>query len=422
MSVLSLFTGESDALAAAVKGGWRMSGEVTTIVGGAAPLARLAMQVPTAAAVVQRFQRARLLATHGESKLIAAEFLAAREALINAAKKADGATARAVEQEVKAAEAFFILKRVADSIKSDARLVSRTLDEADVAVFRTFTERLMMSDEPAQEGLKYCWRQIVRGIGPDNAADWALVLSEARKAAANLPGDFFEHGPGWRRLLDQQVGGRISNVQGALFEPYGRALLKRIGEIDEMLNVSRRAAAVNGPGWSALHVNGELRVAFVDTTQAKVLESADGMKSLAGLKFEQYADDAVLALRQPVGGGLSEAEASALIDFKAERGPSGLGEKLDSLLRRWVGGDSQGAVIIRFTGTDGREVSALLRPPKSGQNLTLYGVGTEGTMVPLSSGAKSAGIRQRQVVADVTRDDLRELCQDLVMIAAGLRR
>lgn len=422
MSVLSLFTEEGDALAAATKAGWRMSGEVTAIIGDAAPFARLVLKVPRAAPIVQRFQRARLLATFGDSKLIAAEFIAARDALIHAAKKADRATMRAIEQEVNAAEAFFILKRVAGTIQTDARVVARVLEEADVTLFRTFTERLMMSDDPAEEGLKLCWKQLVRGIGPDNVADWALVLSEARKAAKNLPGDFFEHGPGWRRLLDQQVGGRISNVQGALFEPYGRALLKRLGEIEDMLKVSRRAAAVNGPGWSALHVNGELRVAFVNPAEAKALASADGLRSLEGLKFEQYADDAVLALRQPTGGGLAEAEASALIDFKAERGPSGLGEKLDSLLRRWAGGDGQGAVIIRFKGADGREVNALLRPPKSGQNITLYGVGSEGARIPVSTGAKRAGVSQRQVVADVSRDDLRELCQDLVMIAASLNR
>ncbi|MFM7334971.1 MAG: hypothetical protein ACKO1H_11280 [Tabrizicola sp.] len=420
MTVLSLIA-SSDALARALRGGFRITAEVTTIVGDLGPVANLLVKVPKAAPVAQRFHCVRLLASHSSSKLVEAEFKAAGEALIKAAKGTDSATLKAIREEVESTAMLIAFRRVAGEVTVPAAGKLRKLTKADVTLFREFSQRLLMTDEPGIELLQQTWRQVVNGIGADNAVDWALVLSEARKAAKGMPEDFLQFGPGWRRALDQAAGGRINNVQGAIFEPYARALLKRIGEIEEMLRAARRTAGNNGVGWGVQHVNGELKLAYVNASQIEKVARGEGADLLKSLKFEQFADDGVLAIGPPMKGGLREAEASALMEFKAEGGPSELGDKLVSFLRRQKGGQGKQAVLIRYTDAEGKEVTAILRPPRSGQKTTYYAVGTENTRIPEATGLVDAGISQRQVVADVTRDYLRLIAEDLIAVAASLR-
>lgn len=419
MSVMSLLAAEFELMGRFLRGAGRASGKAMEVVGATAPLARLALAVPEQAATVARFKRARLLATHGQSQLILQEFDLATKELLALAGKADAETAALIRREVKAATAFVALRSVPDVAGFAARTGGRALQEADIVLLRSFTNAIMTMEGPFAAETQGVLRRILARVGPADEAAWSEILGNAREFANRMRSGLLEDALENRAVLQAAMGGRISNVQGPLFEAYGRAFLREMGEIGRMLRKAARRCGVNGPGWEPLHVNGEIMLARLD--EAQLAAALRGEDVLSKLPFAKHADDGVLALGPAGKGRLRECDATAMMEFKGEASHSGLAEKIEALYGRLLGGkNGPAAVFLQFRGPDGREVTALLRPPRSGADLTFYAIGTDGTVIGDASALKAAGVTQRRIVTDINRDEVRLFAEDLIFMAVVL--
>ena len=90
------------------------------------------------------------------------------------------------------------------------------------------------------------WRQFIRVVGPDNEAEWAGILKQARKTADQVHGVLPDSGASL--AIDQYVGGHLSQLQGKAWEAYARRCLVLLDEIDRAAAGSHDCCASSRPG------------------------------------------------------------------------------------------------------------------------------------------------------------------------------
>jgi hypothetical protein len=339
--------------------------------------------------------------------------------VLEIAKSADGRTRRAVERELAAWDQFLddagkFQKVIVDLPKPTAA----KLDPEDITLFREFTNDLLRSDEPAAREFQDAWRQFIRVVGPDNEAEWAGILKQARKSADQVKGALPESGASL--AIDQYIGGHLSQLQGKAWEAYARRCLVLLDEIDRAMRAAMFRAARLGGGFQPIHVNGELRLASVSEEVTRQIRKTGKITPETPLIWKQFADDGVLAVKVPPGGGVADIDAAAFMEIKAEGGSSKLGDKLVDFHRRHTQGAGGELLLVKYTDAEGKEVVGLLRPPDPTTPTAYYAIGTDNTRIPSAKGLSAMGIDQRRLNADLSRDTLRRLMSELVSVAASL--
>lgn len=421
MSLLGKSDWLPEAIAALLRTPARIEGEVDAILAHATPLTRLMIKVPKRAAAIDRYHSVRLTMQQLSGQVSRKTYAKAREAVLDIAKSADGRTRRAVERELAAWDQFLEdagkFKKIVVELPA---LPAAKLDPDDITLFREFTSDLLRSDEPAARELQDAWRQFIRVVGPDNEAEWAVILKQARKTADNVHGALPDAGS--LLAIDQYIGGHLSGLQGKAWEAYARRCLVLLDEIDRAMRAAASRAARLGGGFQPIHVNGELHLASVSEEVVKQIRKADAITPDTPITWKQFADDGVLAVKLPPGGGLADIDAAALMEIKAEGGYSRLGDKLVDFHRRHTQAASGESLFVKYTNAEGKEVVGLLRPPDptTPTPTAYYAIGTDNTRIPSAEGLSALGIDQRRLNGDLSRDALRQLMSELVHVAASL--
>lgn len=397
----------------------RIEGEVEAILAHATPLTRLVIKAPQHAAAIEHYHSVRMAMQQLSGQVSRKSYAKAREAVLEIAKSADGRTRRAVERELAAWDQFLEDTSTFKKVLVEARQVpAAKLDAEDIKLFREFTNDLLRSDEPAARELQDAWRQFIRVVGPDNEAEWAGILKQARKTADQVHGALPESGAS--QAIDRYIGGHLSQLQGKAWEAYARRCLVLLDEIDRALRAAAARGARLGEGFNPIHVNGELHLVTVSPEVGKQIRKAGKLTPDMPLDWKQFADDGVLAVKVPPGGGLADIDAAAFMEIKAEGGYSKLGDKLVDFHRRHTQAAGGESLLVKYTGADGKEVYGLLRPPDPTTPTAYYAIGTDNTRIPSAKGLSAMGIDQRRLNADLSRDTLRRLMSELVGVAASL--
>jgi len=280
-------------------------------------------------------------------------------------------------------------------------------------LMRALLRRVQGAETGFEPAVQATWRQYLRAVGVHQDDIWQPTLLHAEDLARDIANMYGKAGltqPWWENL---RFANKLNPVQGGLFEPYARAAMQLIGEVDHTMRVAGSRAGHLGPKWTSYHANSEM---FMNSMPRKAFDelTAAGAKGPVSIKgWKQFADDGALAVKVErwTGETIGEAEAVALMEFKAEE-KSRLADKLIDFHRRHAAaGDTDTVVLVKFLGPvrDGKraEIVCALRPPASDAPISYYAVAA-GRDVPRAAELNALGIDQRSVRLPITRDAVRK--------------
>lgn len=386
------------------------------------PLDLLAMRLPKSFRWVNEYRNARLALMGNGGTISLRVYEEARKNLHKLAAQADAPLRDAVRKELAAWDHYLGSRAALAEVAVAAPAGGlRQLSREDLAVLHDLNQHILSLDDLDADQVRAVWRQYVGVVGPQHEAAWAELMAMTRSIADRLRGPLAEHGTGFRKWIDDAQTGNLSRIQGLAFELYGRRSLVLRGEVDRLLRLAAAKAARLGRGSEAVHVNGEMFLALLDGDEVLALAAKGSGEILPRAGWKQFADDGVMVVTAGKPGALAEFVPTALVDFKAEADMSRLPEKLESFLARQNAAARGKTAVARYKGVDGNWVQGLLQPPSSDDALTYIGMATSNVHVPMNQALAARGVTQRNIVADISRDELAELVDMLLGAALWAR-
>jgi hypothetical protein len=184
------------------------------------------------------------------------------------------------------------------------------------------------------------------------------------------------------------------------------------------MRAAHHRAAARGGNWKAVQSSGELHLGSVraDGTIGSWKKFADN----GVLITAEFGDDASKALAATPAGVQIDGvgQATALFEFKAEKGISDIPNQQERALGRMVNRWSRGEPVYVALGVvdDSGAVTTkvyLLQPPDSKGGLNYFGVGTSNAFIAEREQIVQQGVEVKNMLVDLSNDEARAVWQGL---------
>lgn len=390
-------------------------------LGTGAPMLRLVLEAPVLIGHIHVYRAAREALLNSGSAVARAEYEAALKILAVRMRVVSREARAGALIEIRAFHRFIgdveLLALLGAEIKG---LPKPILDAVDTGIIRRAGEAYAFDDGPfAKEALGF-WTHFQKIVSPSDEVAWKEILDTVRKGPRRLRAGLADINNSSSSATS--LAGHVNIVAGKLFEAYASRCPRLAAEFSDMLRLAAVRAARLGEGWKPTRILGEMELVALDSDRLAAVAAQDGL--LTSLPWQQFVDSSVVAAKLPAGAStvLGEIELTALFQFKAEAGQTGLTEQIIKDFSRLFQGSLSKTLLARFKVADEagniKVYVAKVRPPDLAQGVTAYAVGTSNTFIPDDVLLQQLGVDLRRVTLPRSRDEFNEFAE--ILIAAAL--